>query len=91
VRGSTPLSPGRVAEARPFESLLADLVRSQERLKAGLSRITPEELAAEGLPGVPGGVTTVGTQLAFFNFHESYHAGQMGILRRLIGLSGAMQ
>ena len=90
-RGSTPLVPGRIAEARPFATLLADLARSQERLKTGLARITPEQLEAPGLAGVPGGVQPVGTQLAIFNFHESYHAGQTGILRRLVGLAGAVQ
>jgi hypothetical protein len=26
-----------------------------------------------------------------FNFHESYHAGQVGLLRRLLGLPGVIQ
>jgi len=90
-RGSEPLTPGRAAVARPFAELLADLARSQERLMAGLARITPEQLAAPGLPGVPGGDQPVGTQLAVLNFHEAYHAGQTGILRRLAGLPGAIQ
>ena len=90
-RGSRPLAPGRVAEARPFPSLLADLARTQEALKAALSRITPEQLAAPGLEAVPGGLQPVGTQLAVFNFHESYHSGQIGILRRFLGMPGAIQ
>lgn len=90
-RGSTPLAPARAAEARSFDSLLRDLERSQQRLLAGLARIEPERLAAPGLPGLPGGESPVGTQLAFFHFHESYHAGQTGILRRLLGLKGAIQ
>jgi hypothetical protein len=91
LRGSTPLAPSRVLEARPFESLLADLARSQELLAAGFEAVTPEMLSAPGLPDVPGGVQPVETQLAVFNFHEAYHAGQTGVLRRIVGLAAAIQ
>lgn len=30
-------------------------------------------------------------QVAFFMFHESYHAGQLGVLRKLLGKEGKMQ
>ncbi len=90
-RGSSPLAPNRTVEARPFESLLADLDRSQERLLAGLNSLTEAQLAADGLPEVPGGLQPVGNQLAIFNFHEAYHAGQTGLLRRIIGKAGAIQ
>ncbi|HLT24018.1 MAG TPA: DinB family protein [Ignavibacteria bacterium] len=30
-------------------------------------------------------------RVAFFMFHESYHAGQLGILRKLIGKQGKMK
>lgn len=30
-------------------------------------------------------------RVAFFMFHESYHAGQLGILRKLLGKEGKMQ
>jgi uncharacterized damage-inducible protein DinB len=29
-------------------------------------------------------------QLAFFSFHEAYHLGQLGILRKLLGKEGAI-
>jgi hypothetical protein len=90
-RGSAPIAPGRVAEAKPFEGMVADLAKTQERLKSALARITPERLEEMGIENVPGGVQPIGSQLAFFNFHESYHSGQIGLLRRLIGLGGAIQ
>jgi len=37
------------------------------------------------------GNKTVGNQLAFFQFHEAYHAGQVGLLRRLAGKEGALR
>jgi len=54
-------------------------------------RITPEALAAPGSPAVPGGLQPVGMQLGILNFHEAYHAGQLGILRRLLGLPGVIR
>ena len=30
-------------------------------------------------------------QVAFFMFHESYHAGQLGVIRKLLGKEGKMQ
>ena len=32
-----------------------------------------------------------GTRVAFLNFHEAYHAGQLGVLRRLAGKPGALE
>jgi uncharacterized damage-inducible protein DinB len=91
ARGSAPIAGHRQDEARPFESLVADLAKTQQRLKEALARITDDALAAPGIPDVPGGVQPVGAQLAFFNFHESYHSGQVGLLRRLLGLPGMIR
>ena len=33
---------------------------------------------------------TVGSQLATFVFHECYHVGQTGVLRRVVGKSGVI-
>ena len=33
---------------------------------------------------------TLGWRLAFLQFHEAYHAGQLGLLRRLLGKDGAI-
>ena len=90
-RGSAPVAGDRAAAALPFERLLTDLAESQARLKAALGRITPEALEAPGFSEVPGGLQPRARQLAIFNFHESYHAGQTGILRRLLGRPGAIQ
>ncbi len=75
-------SPGR---ALPLEVLLSDYDRSQELLATALAAMTPEALAAPALLG------TVGETLAFLQFHEGYHAGQLGILRRLLGKPGVIR
>ena len=81
-RGSAPISADT---AKPFPELLESLDRSQERVVAGLSRITDAELAnAEG-------PETLGTKIATLQFHEAYHAGQLGVLRRVAGKEGAIK
>jgi len=81
-RGSAPIQDG--SRARKFEHIVADFVRSQERLRAGLARMTEEDLAKKK------GDETVGATLHFLQFHEAYHIGQMGLLRRMAGKEGAI-
>jgi uncharacterized damage-inducible protein DinB len=89
-RGSPPVR--EASDAIPFPDLLAALTRSQERLEGALAGYTPEQLAApfDGarLPGRP---STVAEVLIFFHVHESYHAGQLGVLRRVAGREGAIR
>lgn len=82
VRGSHELDP---AAARPLPAILADLDRSQERLTARLERLTAAELATVQ------GDSTIVKQLAFLQFHETYHVGQTGLLRRLAGKEGVIR
>ena len=86
-RGSTPLA---AADAQPLESLLALLSASQKTLPDAVAAMSDASLAAAApQPSMPG-VTTVGSLLAGLAFHEAYHVGQTGILRRLLGLEGAI-
>jgi uncharacterized damage-inducible protein DinB len=84
-RGAPPLRGADTA--RPLPEILADLNHSQERLMARLATVTEAEMAA------PSGMMdeSVGGMIAFLQFHESYHAGQTGLLRRLIGREGAIK
>jgi hypothetical protein len=82
--GSKPLDP---KEARPWDSLVADLTATQERLQRGLERLDPDEL---DLKHVEDAKRPRGAQLHFMHFHESYHAGQIGLLRRMCGKVGAI-
>jgi len=82
IRGSKPIRDG--SGAKPFEAILADYDRSQERLRAGIARLTPalmEEMRGED----PLGVT-----LHVLHFHEAYHIGQTALLRRMAGKEGAI-
>jgi uncharacterized damage-inducible protein DinB len=89
-RPAAPIVDGR--DARPLADWIADFDRSQERLGAAIAALPAERLHAtfDGakLPGRP---TTLAEALAFFHFHESYHVGQLGMLRRLVGKEGAIR
>jgi hypothetical protein len=87
-RGSPPLS--EAAPARPWEDLLADFEHSQGLIHDGLDAMTPEGLAAPGGKAPTGDVDVAG-RLAFLQFHEAYHIGQIGLLRRLVGKDGAIR
>jgi hypothetical protein len=55
--------------------------------------MTDEELAANvpeefNRPPLAG---SIGDALSRLNFHESYHAGQIGLLRRIAGKEGAIK
>jgi hypothetical protein len=82
-RGSVPLTDESLA--LPLSRMLTDLLASQEKLLTKLQSISPEELRAPFENG------TRCEQLAIIQFHEAYHAGQLGLLRRLIGKPGAIK
>lgn len=72
-------------EAVPLDDLRDGLRASQDSLATALASITEEELSEAA------GDDALGIQLAFLSFHESYHAGQLGLLRRLTGRPGAIR
>ena len=81
-RGSRPIQDG--SKAKPLHSILADYDRSQERLRAGISRLSESAMKEKR------GEDTLGESLHFLHFHEAYHIGQMAILRRMAGKEGAI-
>ena len=82
-RGSDPLTDG--TSAIPLERMITELKSSQEKLFSILLKMSTEELEAAVED------TTLYDYLAALQFHEAYHAGQLGILRRLIGKPGAIK
>ncbi len=80
------------ADAYSLPDMLRDLKISQDSILQGMQNMKPEALAAKA-PFSPGGnpMETIGSLLATLVFHESYHAGQTGIIRRLLGKEGAIR
>jgi len=83
-RGSDPIVDDTDAVA--FERLRTEYLESHERLKARFEVMSPDWLAKDAHGG-----KTVGQMLAGLMFHEAYHAGQLGVLRRLLGKDGALK
>ena len=88
-RGTPPLE--NAAEALPLVDLLAAWDESCKRIDAGLANLTTERLD-EPAPTSPRNKPdeTVRSLLGVISFHQAYHAGQLGILRRLAGKKGAI-
>lgn len=91
ARGSAPISSNG-DEGLPFDRLRADFLNTQELLLAGLGEVTAEQLTAPA-PFSPTGNKdeTVGSLIAALMFHEAYHSGQIGVLRRIIGKDSAVK
>ena len=88
-RGSAPLC--EPCEAAEIKELLSAWDEAVKRLDAGLAQLTPERLD-EPAPFSPTSYSkeTMRSLLTTIFFHQSYHAGQAGMLRRMAGKPGAI-
>ena len=77
TRNSEPVTSA--GDALSLERLLAALEESQARIVAALKRISDEDLQR------PADDETVGEQITFSHWHETYHVGQLELLRQLAG------
>lgn len=80
--------PGNNAEYPSPETLVADFQQSGRLLSDKLGAMTAEEADAPWANAMPDGSKTLGGALRFFHFHETYHLGQVGLIRRQRGLPG---
>jgi uncharacterized damage-inducible protein DinB len=78
------------AEAKPLNEIWQALDQTQQRIAAAVSKLDNEKLKQKA-PFSPTNNPdeTYGSILAVFAFHDAYHAGQTGVLRRIIGLPPA--
>jgi uncharacterized damage-inducible protein DinB len=87
---------GRGQDGRRLESplelevLRAYLTSSCSALQSALGDASAEQLAApHGIDRMPlKALPSLGGMATFLLFHEGYHAGQIGLLRRIFGLEG---
>ncbi|HTV04772.1 MAG TPA: DinB family protein [Acidobacteriaceae bacterium] len=89
-RGSDPVRSA--GEAIELTALMAAWDEAARRIDAGLAALTAERLD-EKAPFSPGNNPneTVRTLLTTVFFHQAYHAGQTGLLRRIAGKPGAIK
>ena len=86
-RGTDPITPERAA---PFEELVTDFATAHRRVVERLAALTPEELATPApYSPISNPEETIGSLLGLVAFHQSYHVGQTGVLRRVAGHPGA--
>lgn len=90
ARGGVPVTG--VADAEPWENLLRLFEESQRLVVDKVSSLDANALAAappaERNPFRSGDIHEM---IATFTFHESYHVGQTGLLRRMLGKDGAIK
>lgn len=77
--------------AIPFGEARERFLASEKRFLAALSRTTEAELREGGFSDPFGDTTTKGGLLNLIAFHQAYHAGQLGLSRRLVGRAGVIK
>lgn len=83
--------PIRTAEeALDWDRLVAALLGSEERCLAAIDGLSKEFVDQGGFKDPFGTALTRGGLLTFLAGHQVYHAGQIGIVRRVIGLPGVI-
>jgi uncharacterized damage-inducible protein DinB len=79
-------------KALPIEELRRRFKAMQEPLVNAIKGMSAEALAARPPKNMTGDPNeTVGSNLATFVFHECYHVGQTGVLRRIAGKPGVIK
>lgn len=81
-RGAPPVT-GDEQGVLPLEELLAALARGQEVIAATVAALTPEQLVSERRVGES--TMTLGSLLFFYYFHDTFHTGQIDMLRQVSG------
>lgn len=79
------------AEAIDWDAMRRAFLASEERCLAAIDGLTEEKLDEPGYPNPLGGELRFGELLNFLGFHQCYHAGQIGMSRRLAGLDGVIR
>jgi len=84
ARGSEPLAPG---VGLAWDRLLADWQEAESRFLAGLEAFDPDRFADKApFSPLDDPNETMGSLLGLLVFHQAYHVGQLGVLRRVAGL-----
>lgn len=72
----------------PVEYLLEDFSQSRKHIVERFAGISEEDAEADWGREFPDGAKSVKGGCYFLHFHESYHIGQIGYIRRLLGKPG---
>lgn len=86
--GGEPITDA--SQAIDWDTARAKLLASQNRCLAAIENLTDEQLDEGGHANPLGGEITLGGLINFFAYHQAYHAGQLGLSRRLAGHESAI-
>ena len=81
-RGSAVQDPTVYPE---LDKILQSWEKTSGLLLTALPKMTPEQLFAKSPQSLPGDDKSVRGALSFLVYHEAYHIGQMGYLRKMLG------
>jgi len=84
TRGSALHEPSHYPSRDDIDKMHRHIV---DRLKARFDLLTETDLAGAARGKQLPGARTLGDQLAFLAFHESYHIGQLAYVRKALGHS----
>ena len=84
-KGATPGSGEDYPSIRELTEMFGS---AGDRISEHFAAMTDEAAAAPSPREFPDGSNTVGDAMHFMYFHETYHLGQIGYIRRLEGLPG---
>lgn len=73
-----------------WDAMRREFLSSEARCLSAIDGLAAEKLDEPGYPHPLGGEVTFGELLNFLAFHQIYHAGQIGLARRLAGLDGVI-
>jgi uncharacterized damage-inducible protein DinB len=77
--------------ALPIEEIQSMMKETMSRFTRGVAKISQESLDEMMEKPFLGQKVTRGRMMGLFSFHESYHVGQIGVFRRLLGLDGVIR
>lgn len=84
ARGAALQEPSRYPSRAGIDAVHRRVI---DRLKMRFAALTESDLAGPARGRQFPGATTLGDQLAFLAFHESYHIGQLAFVRKALGHS----
>ena len=87
-RGQPPIQDA--SEALDLQELVHAWDASVQSIARALTDLPGEELNSPPTSPTTSGDASLRSRLAFNLFHQAYHAGQLGTLRRLVGKDGAI-
>ena len=88
ARGSAPLEGPE--DAWDIGELLSAWAQGARRFDEGLGALTSDDLKRSQDFFGRGAQRTLRAYLSFVMFHQAYHAGQTGVVRRVVGKAGAI-